>query len=154
MVKYFALILIKVNLMKTTDLDAIQHHSKEYPMEIGAPKFEVTPIQKSKDVALRNAQLAAQKEYDRIMELANVLVKQAQALKRRMELTELVHTAIYSFEPVAGKTYWLIQDNYRNHMTISIQGPNDWSCGHPDYYVYLAHLKCLGDGTWEEAETP
>lgn len=135
--------------MKTTELDAMQHHSKEYPMEVGAPKFELEPIQEKKDLALRAAKLNAQKEYERIMESVRVLQKQAEELKQRLGLSELVHRATYTFEPTAGKSYWLVEDTHTNITRLVVLGPKNWSCGPPEYYKYIAHLKCLGDNTWE-----
>jgi len=135
--------------MKTTDLDAMQHHSKEYPMEVGAPKFELEPITEKKDLALRAAKLNAQKEYERIMESVRVLQKQAEELKERLGLSELVHRATYTFDPAAGKPYWLVEDTYANITRLVMLGPKDWSCGPPEYYKYIACIKCLGDNTWE-----
>lgn len=121
-------------------------------MEVGAPKFELEPIQEKKDLALRSAKLHAQKEYERIMESVRVLQKQAEELKTRMGLTELVHRAAYSFEPTAGKSYWLVEDTQKNIIRLVVLGPQDWSCGPPYYYKYVAHLKCLGDNSWEPVE--
>jgi hypothetical protein len=83
------------------------------------------------------------------MESVRVLQKQAEELKERLGLSELVHRATYTFEPFAGKIYWLVEDTNANITRLVMLGPKNWSCGHPDHYKYIAQLKCLGDNTWE-----
>lgn len=136
--------------MKIEDKDLIRHHSIEYPMELGAPKFEPIQIQEKKDLMINVARSAARKEYDRIMELVHVLQKQANELMRRMEITEIIHQAEHKFAPIVGKNYWLINNKMTNKYELVKSGPNDWSAGHPDHYEYFAEVRCLGDQTWEE----
>jgi Protein of unknown function (DUF2452) len=138
--------------IKITDQDPDRHNHIEYPMEIGGQKFEVINITEEKDKMLSIATLQAQQEYDRIMELVSVLKKQADDLKRRMDITRLVHVAKFAFKPVAGKKYWLVRD--KEEIILSPLGPNDWSCGSPDTYEYIAQVLCLGDFTWQEVYAP
>jgi hypothetical protein len=92
----------------------------------------------------------AQQEYDRIMELVSVLEKQAQAIKRRLEITDSVHTAVYQFQVVMGNHYWLVWDKRKQHTLLTLHGPNDWSTGAPEDYEYKAQVKYMGDHTWME----
>ena len=71
-----------------------------YPTEAGSVKFDLVPVAKQKDLMINHARMYAQKEYDRIMELVSVLEKQARAIKRRLEITDSVHAAVYQFQPV------------------------------------------------------
>ena len=64
-----------------------------YPTEAGGPKFDLVPITKQKDHMLNVARLHAQQEYDRIMELVTVLQRQASDIKRRLDVTDMVHAA-------------------------------------------------------------
>ena len=140
--------------IKITDQDPDRHNHIEYPMEIGGQKFEPVKIEKEKDRMLSVAQLSAQQEYDRIMESVAVLQQQAQALQRRMQLTEMVHAAKFSFVPIPGKQYWLAEDIKKSHVILTPMGPNDWSCSAPDEYNYVAQVRCLGDQTWQEIISP
>lgn len=121
-----------------------------YPTDVGAPKFDLVPVEKQKDVMLNVARLHAQQEYDRIMDLVNVLQKQAESIKRRLEITDLIHQAEYKFQISHGSSYWLVFDKNLNKVILCMQGPNDWNAGKPSYYEYISKVKWLGDYTWIE----
>jgi hypothetical protein len=76
-----------------------------YPTEAGGPKFDLIPVTKQKDIMINHARMYAQQEYDRIMELVAVLEKQAQDIKRRLDVTDAVHAAEYQFQIVMGQSY-------------------------------------------------
>ena len=122
----------------------------EYPTEAGGPKFDLVPVTKQKDIMLNNARHFAQQEYDRIIEVVNVLQKQADAIKRRLEVTDAVHSAEYQFQLSMGNCYWLVWNKRKEKMLLVILGPNEWSTRVPDDYEYITKVKFLGDHTWEE----
>ena len=123
-----------------------------YATESAGPKFDLVPVEKHKDIMLNVARLHAKQEYDRIMELVAVLQKQAEHIKHRLDLTDMVHAAKYDFQLVNGNTYWLLFDHRKQFTRLSIHGPNDWSSRAPEEYEYLARVKWLGDHTWIEVE--
>jgi hypothetical protein len=102
---------------------------------------------------LNVARLQAQQEYDRIMELVAVLEKQANAIKHRLNITDMIHAAKYDFQIAHGNVYWLVFDKRKNFTRLSINGPTDWSSGSPPTdYEYITKVKWLGDHTWQEVE--
>jgi hypothetical protein len=101
---------------------------------------------------INHARIYAQQEYDRIMELVSVLEKQAQQIKRRLEITDAVHGAEYQFSPVLGNSYWLTWDRRKSKTLLVHHGPDGWSTGAPDDYEYIAHVKYMGDHTWMELD--
>jgi hypothetical protein len=139
-------------MMKITDEDPMRHHSLAYPMDVGAPKFELVPITQQKDVMLNVARMHAQQEYDRIMDLVAVLQRQADGVKRRLEVTDWVHAAKYEFQVHNGETYWLAHDLNKGGTLLTRHGPDDWACGAPKHYDYICQVKWLGDYTWIEVE--
>ena len=122
----------------------------EYPTEAGGTKFELVPVTKQKDLMINHARMFAQQEYNRIMELVVVLQKQAQQIKRRLEVTDAVYGAVYQFQPVMGNIYWLAWDNRKKHTLLTQHGPDDWSSGAPESYEYITQVKYMGDHTWME----
>ena len=122
----------------------------EYPTEAGGVKFELVPVTKQKDLMINHARIYAQQEYDRIMELVAVLEGQAQAIKRRLEITDSVHAAVYQFQPVMGNIYWIVWDKRKEHTLLTQHGPDDWSSSAPEDYEYKAQVKYMGDHTWME----
>ena len=124
----------------------------EYPTEAGGVKFELVPVTKQKDLMINHARIYAQQEYDRIMELVAVLEGQAQAIKRRLEITDSVHAAVYQFQPVMGNIYWIVWDKRKEHTLLTQHGPDDWSSSAPEDYEYKAQVKYMGDHTWMEID--
>ena len=124
----------------------------EYPTEAGGVKFDLVPVTKQKDIMINHARMYAQQEYDRIMELVAVLEKQAQQIKRRLDVTDAVHAAEYQFQVVMGNCYWLVWDRRKEKTLLVLTGPNDWATGVPLDYEYQMQVKYMGDHTWLEIE--
>lgn len=121
-----------------------------YPTEAGSPKFDLVPVTKQKDIMLNVARLHAEQEYNRIMELVTVLQKQADEIKRRLDLTDMVHAAKYDFQIAHGNSYWLVQDTRKNEIILCAMSPDEWTSGCPSWYNYIVKVKWLGDHTWIE----
>jgi hypothetical protein len=123
-----------------------------YPTEVGGPAFDLIPIEKQKDIMINVARMHGHQEYNRIMELVAVLQKQASSIKRRLEITDQVHSAKYDFQTYHGNIYWLAFDSRKNHTLLTHLGPQDWSSSAPDHYNYICRVKWLGDYTWIEVD--
>jgi hypothetical protein len=136
--------------MKFEEDDPARKNILPYPMEIGGQKFELVEVTKQKDIMLNVARMYAQQEYDRIMEMVSVLQRQAADLKRRLEITDMVHGAEYKFQVYHGQTYWLARDTARNVNVLCLLGPKDWTTAPPADYDYVAQVRWLGDHTWIE----
>jgi hypothetical protein len=139
----------------TSTGDLIQFFNKNvtpYPTEVGAPKFDLIPVEKQKDIMVNVARMHAQQEYNRITELVEVLQRQAAELKRRLDVTDMVHAARYEFQVYHGQTYWLVNDTRRGGTRLTHQGPADWTTGAPEEYDYICQVKWLGDYTWIEVD--
>jgi hypothetical protein len=121
-----------------------------YATESSGPKFDLVPVTKQKDLMINHARMYAQQEYDRIMELVAVLDKQAQDIKRRLDITDAVHSAEYQFQIVMGNSYWLVWDKRKQKTLMVLNGPNDWCTGTPVDYEYITNVKYMGDHTWLE----
>jgi len=128
----------------------INRNVTPYATESSGPKFDLVPVEKHKDIMLNVARLHAKQEYDRIMELVEVLQKQAEQIKHRLDLTDMVHAAKYDFQLANGNIYWLLYDHRKQFTRLSINGPNDWSSSAPAEYEYLCKVKWLGDYSWIE----
>lgn len=123
-----------------------------YATESSGPKFDLVPVTKQKDLMINHARIYAQQEYDRIMELVTVLEKQAQQIKRRLEVTDLVHAAEYQFQPVLGNCYWLVWESRKEKTLLVLTGPTEWATGAPETYNYIACVRYMGDHTWMEMD--
>jgi len=121
-----------------------------YPTEAGSVKFDLVPVEQQKDIMINVARMHAEQEYNRIMDLVAVLQKQADDIKHRLNVTDMVHAAKYDFQIAHGNIYWLIRDHQKNITRLSILGPTDWSTSVPEGYEYVTQVKWLGDYTWQE----
>ena len=125
----------------------------EYPTEAGGVKFDLVPVTKQKDLMINHARMYAQQEYDRIMELVSVLQRQAQDIRRRLDVTDMVHAAEYQFQVVMGNCYWLVRHKRYEKLLLVMTGPNDWNTGAPEDYEYLIKVRYMGDHTWLEIDS-
>lgn len=123
-----------------------------YATESGGPKFDLIPVERQKDVMVNAARMHGEQEYNRIMELVAVLQKQATDIRRRLDITDMVHAAKYEFQTCHGQCYWLVYDERKNYTRLVLHGPNDWATGAPAEYKYITKVKWLGDYTWTEVE--
>ena len=123
----------------------------EYPTEQGV-KFDLVPVTQQKDLMLNAARLHAQQEYDRIMEMVSVLDKQAQQIKRRLDITDWVHAAKFDFKLYPGNKYWLVNDTRHGFNRLVRHGPTEWATGAPQNYNYICQVKWIGDYTWIEVD--
>jgi hypothetical protein len=121
-----------------------------YPTEAGSPKFDLVPVTQQKDIMINNARLYAQQEYDRIMELVAVLERQAADIKRRLDMTDLVHSCTYDFQLSMGHVYWVVKDTRKDVTRLTSMSPTDWSSGVPVDYEYLIKVRYMGDHSWME----
>ena len=125
-----------------------------YATEAGGFKFDLVPVEQQKDIMINVARMHAQQEYNRIMDLVTVLSKQADDIKRRLDITDMVHAAKYEFQIAHGHIYWLVFDTRKNHTRLVLHGPTEWATGAPKEYEYICRVRWLGDYTWQEVTDP
>jgi hypothetical protein len=123
-----------------------------YPTEAGGPKFDLVPVEKQKDIMINVARMHASQEYNRIMSLVAVLQQQAESIRRRLEITDMVHASKYEFQTYHGQIYWLVYDTGKQITRLVKNGPTEWCTGKPADYQYITRVKWLGDYTWVEVD--
>ena len=123
-----------------------------YPTEAGGPKFDLIPVEKQKDIMVNVARMYAQQEYNRITQLVTVLQQQAADLKRRLDITDMVHAAKYEFQIYHGQKYWLVYEHRKEQTRLTQTGPAEWATGAPSDWEYICQVKWLGDYTWIEVK--
>jgi hypothetical protein len=131
----------------------INRNVTPYPTEVGGPAFDLIPVEKQKDIMVNVARMHGQQEYDRIMALVSVLQSQAESVRRRLQITDWVHAAKYSFQIYHGQCYWLAHDLRHGGTLLTQTGPTEWTTGAPVDWDYICRVKWLGDYTWVEVDT-
>jgi hypothetical protein len=135
--------------MKITQEDITKKPLVPYPLDRGAPKFHLIDIKSVKDQEYNLAVKQAQREFDKLKEMADVITQQANQIRDRMELTQQVYRAEYNFKPVAGNTYWLLRHSKKDILMLCLLGPEDWAQGPPEAYEYINQVRSLPNGLWE-----
>lgn len=87
----------------------------------------------------------ANKQIESLKEHAELLVKQAEEIQKRVELAELIVNAEYNFKPVHHKSYYLYKKEDR--LILTLIAPTEWNS---PYHKFIAEVRQLGDSTWEE----
>jgi hypothetical protein len=131
------------------DVAFINHNVSEYPVTVGAASFAPVPVEKEKDISLNVAREHAKQEYERIMEMVRILQEQAKQLMDRVDATELVHSAEYSFITTHNRQYHIYFNTLHNKNVLGMIGPDDWYAGQPTHYNYITSVRKKGDSTWE-----
>lgn len=85
-----------------------------------------------------------------IYDQMELLVNQANDLKERVEISELIYSAEISFKPITGHVYHLYEKENGVEI-LSIVGPKEWK-RESGYKRFVASVKLMGDHTWEILE--
>jgi hypothetical protein len=144
--------------MQLTEQDTFKKATADYALDRGSLKFELAEVKNKRDKLYNIAIKQAQLEFENLKQIAEVIQKQAQQIKEKVELTTLIKKAHYNLELVPDTEYWLAVDKNKDTLILCSTGPKDWSAGPPEYYEYLYKVKHLANGLWEkvrqDATTP
>ena len=102
------------------------------------------------DVVKSNSLVAmehhANKQINALKEQAQLLIKQAEEIRNRVNLAYQISSATYNFKPVLLKEYYLYKDD-KDQLTLTLIAPNEWKS---PYGEFVTVVRQLGDSTWEE----
>lgn len=82
-----------------------------------------------------------------IYDQMELLIKQANSLKERVEISEDIYGSEMGFKPITGHTYHLYEKEDGKRV-LSMIGPTEWARG-CKYEKYLATARLMGDHTWD-----
>jgi hypothetical protein len=121
-------------------------HSLPYAHTVGG--VVIKPIDKGR---IKGRSLAAMYEQtemqlNQIKKQIELLADQANAIKKRVEISELIYQAEINFQPIVGHIYHLYQKKEGKHI-LSLIGPDEWGSNLP--YEFKNSVRLLGDKTWE-----
>ena len=86
-------------------------------------------------------------QLDQIKQQMSLLAEQANKIKKRVEISEMIYHAEIRFEPLISHTYHLYE-NEENHFLLMMIGPGEWGKkGCP--LKFISSVKLLADHTWE-----
>jgi len=80
-----------------------------------------------------------------------LLAKQAEAIKKRKEVSETIYLAKMSFEPKIGHSYFLYTKE-SGESVVSLVAPNEWGRRGMPFSEFVAKVRLLADHTWDVDE--
>ena len=141
-----------IDLERMKSLVSDKPSTSEYAVEKGGVAFAPTQEGAIKSRAFKVMDEQIGMQMDNIMEQIQVLARQAEDLKDRRQISEMIYRAKMSFEPLVGDVYYLYETP--KGKVLSILSPKDFGDKKmaEKGYSYFAKAKLLADCTWEILE--
>lgn len=118
-----------------------------YPHTIGSVVIKPEDVGKIKSRALSAMREQTEMHLSQIHKQVELLVKQANEIKQRIDISEKIYTAAVSFEPLIGHSYHLYKKE--NHYRLLMIAPDEWGRTKPHVLEYIHSARLLSDHTWE-----
>jgi len=138
----------KVKFVNPIDPDKVAKNPGIMPYAHTVGSAVIRPIDKGriKGLAVSSMYEQTEMQMDQIREQVQLLVDQADTIRKRVEISEKIYLANMSIEPLIGKTYHLYQKKDGTNV-LSMVAPSEWGKSCP--YEFEATVKLLSDHTWE-----
>lgn len=118
-----------------------------FPHHVGSAVIKPEDQGKLKSRALTAMREQTNKQLAQIQKQAELLAKQANDLKKRVEVSEQIYLADLPFEPFVGHTYHMYQKEGK--YSLYLIAPEEWGRTKPEKIEYVCSVKLLSDHTWE-----
>lgn len=117
-----------------------------YAHTIGSVQIKPEDTGKLKSRALSAMREQTAVQLNQIQKQVELLLKQAQQIKQRIEVSEKIYQAVLSFEPFVGNTYHLYEVN--GTYKLFLIGPDEWGKSKKEYLKFIGTVKLQSDHTW------
>jgi hypothetical protein len=94
---------------------------------------------------LSAAEHHANKQIDFLKLQAELIMKQAKEIDKRVQLAYTIASAKYGFVPVPFRPYYLYNKDDIHYLTLI--APDEWDS---PYGKFIAKVRQIGDASWEE----
>jgi len=122
-----------------------------YAHNVGSAVIKPEDKGRIKGLAVSAMHEQSQVQLDKVYEQVKVLIKQAEEIKHRVDISERIYQAEIKFKPTIGHTYHLYQKNDGAEV-LSFISPKEWGDTMP-FDKHLATVKLLSDHTWHIEES-
>ena len=120
-----------------------------YGHTISAPAIRPEDTGKRKGRSLSAMQKQTGQQMSQLQEQMALLVSQAEAIKRRVEVSNRIYEADMPFEPLIANTYYLYRRLEAGSDVLSMIGPHQWGRSKKKPLEYIATVTLLPDHTWQ-----
>ena len=141
----------KKNIVNPIDEDNVTDQPGTLTYGHHRGSFPVIPTKEGtiKSKALSAMEHQTDMQLDQIKQQISLLAEQANKIKKRIEISEMIYQAEIRFEPLISHIYHLYE-NENNDFLLMMIGPNEW--GKKGCTInFISSVKLLADHTWEVA---
>lgn len=121
-----------------------------FPHTVGGALIRPEDKGKIKGRAVAAMHEQTEMQVQQIYEQMKLLAEQANAIKKRVAVSERIYQAKMSFEPLIGKIYYLYERENGSDL-LSLIAPGEWGRS-KSFKKFIAAVKLLADHTWEILE--
>ena len=121
-----------------------------YAHNVGSALIKPEDKGKIKGQALAAMHEQSQMQLEKVYEQMKLLVKQAEEVHSRIEISEQIYQAEMKFKPLVGHLYHLYEKKDGNQL-LSVVSPKEWGSSMP-FNRFIASVKLLSDHTWKIEE--
>lgn len=118
-----------------------------YAHHAGSALIKPEDMGKAKSRALMAMEQQTDLQYRQLQRQIELLAKQAQELKNRVEISQQIYNCEMGFEPLISHTYHLYRREDEK-LFLSMVAPNEWGRTKKSH-EHIATVKMLADHTWE-----
>ncbi len=119
-----------------------------YAHHVGSALIRPEDRGKIKSRALTAMYEQTENQYRHLQEQMAVLAKQADLLRKRVEVSEQIYSSELRFEPIVGHTYHVyLGHDGKSHL--SMIGPDEWGRSDSPFAEHSATVRLMADHTWE-----
>lgn len=118
-----------------------------FPHTVGGALIRPEDRGKIKGRAVSAMHQQTDRQMKQLFDQMEVLVKQANLLKQRVEISERIYLAQMNFEPLIGHTYYLYEKKDGSDV-LSMIAPDEWGRSMP-FNKLISKATLLADHTWE-----
>lgn len=128
------------------DKTAETPHLLPYAHHVGSAIIRPLDKGRTKGNAITAMYQQTGNQLQQIKEQVETLIRQAQAIHDRIDISEKIYRAEMGFKPVIGYDYHLYE-RPNGQWVLSLIAPNEWGRSKP--YNWVASARLLADHTWE-----
>jgi hypothetical protein len=116
-----------------------------YAHHVGSAIIKPLDKGRTKGNAMKAMYQQTGNQLQQIKEQVETLIRQAQTLHDRINISEMIYKADVGVKPVIGETYYLYEKEDQSYV-LSLVSPEEWGKKLP--YGFIAEVNLLADHTW------
>lgn len=146
----------KVMVMSDEELERLRDKitttpsTLEYAHHVGSALIKPEDKGKIRGQAVMAMHEQSQMQLEKIYDQVKLLVKQAEEVRHRVNISEQIYEAEMKFKPLVGHAYHLYKKE-NGQEVLSVISPKEWGSSMP-FEEHIASVKLLSDHTWKIEE--